>query len=102
MEQRTLMSGFFLRSLFQLYHSLTSDLKTTGKPLLTGCVVSSTFICAEVGPQVLLRKAPQPRNLLKYQSQSEGLVLNALTWKPRKPPPFSMYFWKPACCAPEG
>ncbi len=58
---------------------------------MDGWLRSSTFNVTRVGPHVLDRNAPVPRNVLWYQFHSAGLVLNAVTWKPIQAPPFCMY-----------
>jgi len=64
MEARILMSGSVLRSEVHLYHSLGEVLNAFGRPLGTGCAVSSTLRMAEVGLQVLPAYEPDPRNSL--------------------------------------
>ncbi len=63
------MFGLVRRSLFQLYHSLTAEVNVVGSRLVDGWVWSSTLSTAVVGPQVLLLKVPEPRNVLLNQGQ---------------------------------
>lgn len=58
------MSGLLRRSLLQLYHSLTDEVNVAGRCVVEGWVRSSTRSTALVGPQVLERKFPLPRNWL--------------------------------------
>ena len=89
------MFGFCRRSLDQLYHSLTDEVNVAGRFVVDGCVRSSTFRTAVVGPQVLVLKLPLPRNGLWYHGQVAALVVKAETWKPIQAPPPRMYVSNP-------
>jgi hypothetical protein len=58
------MLGFCRRSLLHEYHSLTDDWIVAGRPAVDGWVRSSIFSVSAVGPQVLVAKLPEPRNVL--------------------------------------
>lgn len=59
-----LMSGLVRKSVFHPYHSLTAEVKVAGRRAVAAWVLFSTLKMAEVGPQVLVLKDPQPRNWL--------------------------------------
>lgn len=58
------MDGLDRRLFDQLYHSLTAEVHVVGRPAATGWAAFSVRTRAVVGPQVLERKFPLPRNWL--------------------------------------
>jgi hypothetical protein len=63
-EARMSMFEFCRRSLLHEYHSLTEDWIVAGRPAVDGWLRSSIFSVSAVGPQVLVWKFPEPRNVL--------------------------------------
>ena len=89
-DASTWMLALLRRSFCQLYHSLTDERNVAPVFTRDGCERFSARNVTAVGSQVLVANRPVPRKVWLNHGQLLPASLYAETWKPKKPPPFSM------------